>query len=349
MIRQVNATFFGFFFSNFVIFHIFSVPESSGSTNEPAASTTSPTTTISTVSESSKATTNTGITETSPSTITTVVSPTTAIDPCLLPKDIGSCQPPDNNSADANPITRFFFDNVQSKKCQAFTFAGCGGNANNFITMHECQALCQTPIGDQDQLGNVIFNPVENEVIVTKVDFEIGFPVNWTMKDMDVIEMDQSVGHVLIPSVLNGVPLQGQFATHFDISDKGTFQLDLKLKIQNYNSSLSQEDNPYLEILLLRNISSNEGPKETSTVASTTTVITTQEPNTNKSIIKQETDDEVLEASEIPDSAAVGKASNFWHLDNSEDEMESHKIFSSHDYTLYFSQVAKESKWIHVR
>ena len=214
--------------------------------------------------------------------------------------------------------------------------------------MHECQALCQTPIDDQD-LGNVILNPVENEVIVTKVDFEIGFPVNWTMKDMDVIEMDQSVGHVLIPSVLNGVPLQGQFATHFDIADKGTFQLDLKLNIQHYNSSLSQEDNPYLEILLLRNISSNEGPKETSTVASTTTVITTQEPNTNKSIIKQETDDEVLEASEIPDSAVVGKASNFWHLDNSEDEMESHKIFSSHDYTLYFSQVAEESKWIHVR
>ena len=208
--------------------------------------------------------------------------------------------------------------------------------------MHECQALCQTPIDDQD-LGNVIFNPVENEVVVTKVDFEIGFPVNWTMKDMDVIEMDQSVGHVLIPSVLNGVPLQGQFATHFHIADKGTFQLDLKLNIQHYNSSLSQEDNPYLEILLLRNISNN---KETSTVA--TTVMTTQEPNTNKSIIEKETDDEVLEASEIPESA-LGKASNFWHLDNSEDEMESHKIFSSHDYTLYFSQVAEESQWIHVR
>ena len=109
---------------------------------------------------------------------------------------------------------------------------------------------------------------------MTKVNFENGFPVNWTMKDMDVVEMDKDVGHVLIPSILNGVPQLGQFSTHFDIADKGTFQLDLKLKIQHFNSSMSLEDNPYLQILLLRNIS-----LETSTTvqaeSSTSSTITT--------------------------------------------------------------------------
>ena len=111
---------------------------------------------------------------------------------------------------------------------------------------------------------------------MTKVNFENGFPVNWTMKDMDVVEMDKDVGHVLIPSILNGVPQLGQFSTHFDIADKGTFQLDLKLKIQHFNSSLSLEDNPYLQILLLRNISletSTTVQAESSTSSSMTTVV----------------------------------------------------------------------------
>ena len=110
---------------------------------------------------------------------------------------------------------------------------------------------------------------------MTKVNFENGFPVNWTMKDMDVVEMDKDVGHVLIPSILNGVPQLGQFSTHFDIADKGTFQLDLKLKIQHFNSSLSLEDNPYLQILLLRNISletSTTVQAESSTSSTITTV-----------------------------------------------------------------------------
>ena len=111
---------------------------------------------------------------------------------------------------------------------------------------------------------------------MTKVNFENGFPVNWTMKDMDVVEMDKDVGHVLIPSILNGVPQLGQFSTHFDIADKGTFQLDLKLKIQHFNSSMSSEDNPYLQILLLRNISletSTTVQAESSTSSSMTTVV----------------------------------------------------------------------------
>ena len=95
------------------------------------------------------------------------------------------------------------------------------------------------------------------------------------MKDMDVVEMDKDVGHVLIPSILNGVPQLGQFSTHFDIADKGTFQLDLKLKIQHFNSSMSLEDNPYLQILLLRNISletSTTVQAESSTSSTITTV-----------------------------------------------------------------------------
>ena len=70
------------------------------------------------------------------------------MDPCKLPKNVGKCS--DTSAESYNPITRFFFDNEQ-KKCQAFTFEGCGnGNQNNFITKHECQVLCETGQEDQD-------------------------------------------------------------------------------------------------------------------------------------------------------------------------------------------------------
>merc|ERR1711983_150561 len=291
--------------------------------------------------------TDTEITDTSESTITTEATPTTISDPCLLPKEIGFCEPSDSGQ----PITRFFFDNEQSKKCQAFTFMGCGANENNFITKHECQAVCQSSIDDNDQeLGNVIFNPVQNEVIVTKVNFENGFPVNWTMKDMDVVEIDKDVGHVLIPSILNGVPQLGQFSTHFDIADKGTFQLDLKLKIQHFNSSMSLEDNPYLQILLLRNISletSTSVQAESSTALAITTVAEKEDATAEK-IFSEETNDELIEVSENSyTSLSRSDSKDFWHLDNA--AMESHNIFSSNDYSLYFSKIVEDSKWIHVR
>lgn len=171
------------------------------------------------------------------------------------------------------------------------------------------------------------------------------------MTDMDVVEMDKDVGHVLIPSILDGVPQPGQFSTHFDIADKGTFQLDLKLKIQHFNSSLSLEDNPYLQILLLRNVTHEESTTMSAAPTTDSSMTTAAEKvvaadATTETTIRQETDDELLEVSENYDTSM---SERFWRLDNASEDMESHNIFSSNDYSLYFGKIAEDSKWIHVR
>ncbi|XP_078093726.1 tissue factor pathway inhibitor 2-like [Mustelus asterias] len=52
---------------------------------------------------------------------------------CGKPKDRGSCE------AD---ILRFYF-NEESGTCETFSYSGCGGNDNNFISLKHCQKICQ--------------------------------------------------------------------------------------------------------------------------------------------------------------------------------------------------------------
>ena len=56
----------------------------------------------------------------------------TPMDPCYLAPEAGAC----NNS-----LSRYYFD-ASSKQCVAFTFSGCGGNSNNFITLEKCRETC---------------------------------------------------------------------------------------------------------------------------------------------------------------------------------------------------------------
>lgn len=51
---------------------------------------------------------------------------------CYFPKDEGLCS--------AN-VTRYYFSPRQ-RACQAFTYTGCGGNDNNFVTMKSCKQVC---------------------------------------------------------------------------------------------------------------------------------------------------------------------------------------------------------------
>ncbi|ELW49121.1 Tissue factor pathway inhibitor 2 [Tupaia chinensis] len=51
---------------------------------------------------------------------------------CYSPKDEGLCS--------AN-VTRYYF-NPRYKACEAFTYTGCGGNDNNFVTMKDCRRVC---------------------------------------------------------------------------------------------------------------------------------------------------------------------------------------------------------------
>lgn len=57
-------------------------------------------------------------------------------DICLLPPDTGPC----------DGICPRFFYNASTGKCESFVYGCCGGNANNFLTLEECQAACGLPI-----------------------------------------------------------------------------------------------------------------------------------------------------------------------------------------------------------
>ena len=39
-------------------------------------------------------------------------------------------------------ITKIFY-NVQTKECEFFVYSGCGGNANNFMSVVECETKCK--------------------------------------------------------------------------------------------------------------------------------------------------------------------------------------------------------------
>ncbi|ESO89580.1 hypothetical protein LOTGIDRAFT_124784, partial [Lottia gigantea] len=54
---------------------------------------------------------------------------------CLLSVDFGDC--PESTLVS----TRYYY-NKDKDQCEAFSFNGCGGNANNFDTLAECESMC---------------------------------------------------------------------------------------------------------------------------------------------------------------------------------------------------------------
>jgi hypothetical protein len=53
-------------------------------------------------------------------------------DICSLPQEVGNCR---------GLIPRFWF-NAATGRCEAFTYGGCGGNANNFESPAACVEAC---------------------------------------------------------------------------------------------------------------------------------------------------------------------------------------------------------------
>merc|ERR1712150_286026 len=53
-------------------------------------------------------------------------------DVCTLAQDSGPCKA---------LFTRYYF-NTGSGKCESFTYGGCQGNENNFLTLQECEVAC---------------------------------------------------------------------------------------------------------------------------------------------------------------------------------------------------------------
>lgn len=57
-------------------------------------------------------------------------------DACTMEKVEGKCK---------GQRPRFFF-NSESSKCESFVYTGCGGNLNNFASLHDCQMLCESTL-----------------------------------------------------------------------------------------------------------------------------------------------------------------------------------------------------------
>lgn len=51
---------------------------------------------------------------------------------CCLPADPGTCN---------SPESRYYY-NCFGKYCDTFIYYGCEGNANNFVTLKECERYC---------------------------------------------------------------------------------------------------------------------------------------------------------------------------------------------------------------
>lgn len=54
--------------------------------------------------------------------------------PCNLPVAAGTCRA---------YIPSFYFDSTTGT-CKSFAYTGCKGNANNFISIEDCQKTCRT-------------------------------------------------------------------------------------------------------------------------------------------------------------------------------------------------------------
>jgi len=65
-------------------------------------------------------------------------------DACSLPRAIGPCK-------GARP--RYYF-NPLTKTCEPFTFGGCGGNRNNFVSLQDCSRVCGPSAQESSRMGS---------------------------------------------------------------------------------------------------------------------------------------------------------------------------------------------------
>ncbi|XP_068428748.1 tissue factor pathway inhibitor a [Clinocottus analis] len=63
---------------------------------------------------------------------------------CVVSEDKNPCHLDEAPGPCRGLLTRYFFDTM-SQECKQFFYGGCFGNANNFRSMSECKARCQSP------------------------------------------------------------------------------------------------------------------------------------------------------------------------------------------------------------
>lgn len=80
-------------------------------------------------------------------------------DICTLAKDPGTCE---------NSTERYYYDS-ESERCLDFAYSGCEGNANNFLTIEECEMRClnnnviENGLNDTREVRSILNKSNENE------------------------------------------------------------------------------------------------------------------------------------------------------------------------------------------
>ena len=78
--------------------------------------------------------------------ILVVVSMSIYCQTCLLPVDPGPCRA---------SFPRYYYD-IDKQDCLLFTYGGCQGNANNFMTYQDCLNACQPIVPTTSEWGLII-------------------------------------------------------------------------------------------------------------------------------------------------------------------------------------------------
>ncbi|ODM97201.1 Papilin [Orchesella cincta] len=68
---------------------------------------------------------------------------------CLMPEHVDDCDQPKTEGPCRGNYTRWYYDK-SSEKCELFTYGGCKGNSNNFLTEKECHQRCGKDVRMRD-------------------------------------------------------------------------------------------------------------------------------------------------------------------------------------------------------
>jgi len=185
---------------------------------------------------------------------------------CELPKDIGKCR---------KYVTKYFYNNTEDT-CQLFGWGGCGGNANKFDSVDECESFCKngtthkklrSALKSAEEAPKEVFigTIVEVDQMETDIiDFESGFG-NWTIHGVNIVNLSDSTVNtdaikvkasdfVLVPNKTLNEGDESELSNSFNIAADSHLEIDFSLYVSGYNTSLvdSEESghNPSFSMLL---------------------------------------------------------------------------------------------------
>lgn len=185
---------------------------------------------------------------------------------CDLPKEIGKCR---------KYVDKYFY-NASGNVCEIFGWGGCGGNANKFDTLYECNSSCKNVTSKKEfrsAIKSSILPKTEvlkgtvldvNQVETDIIDFESAFG-NWSSQGVKIVNVSDTIENaagikekagelVLVPTVSLGGDTDSELSKSFNIAADSRLEIDFSLYVSGYNSTLVgglfQKYNPSFEVLM---------------------------------------------------------------------------------------------------